>query len=157
MSVLGGLWKHQNNPACTRSASLHNVAVGHYTEEEQRKNATLSPTIPLFLQFQGRSIPSLGRQPMGLSTSISSPSALLSLLQFHCFYNSRVNPYLVWAQSRWGFPQQCPLPCSGGGSSQWRGCSGRTLATGTGHSHRCGTSWHGRSWGAVFGKKNNDL
>ena len=31
-----GLWKHQNNPAYTKtkSASLQNVEVGHYVEEE---------------------------------------------------------------------------------------------------------------------------
>ena len=35
MSELGGLWKHQNNPACTESVSLHNVEVGHYTIGEE--------------------------------------------------------------------------------------------------------------------------
>ena len=37
MSEFGGLWKHQNNPACTKTKcqteSLHNVEVGHWTEE----------------------------------------------------------------------------------------------------------------------------
>ena len=35
MSEFGGLWKHQTNPACTKSVSLRNVEVGHYTEEEE--------------------------------------------------------------------------------------------------------------------------
>ena len=31
----GGLWKHQNNSACTKSVkSLQNVDAGHYTDEE---------------------------------------------------------------------------------------------------------------------------
>ena len=37
MSEFGGLWKHQNNPACTKKCqaqSLQNVEVRHYTEEE---------------------------------------------------------------------------------------------------------------------------
>ena len=37
MSEFGGLWKHQNNPACTKkwqAQSLQNVEVRHYTEEE---------------------------------------------------------------------------------------------------------------------------
>ena len=44
MSGFGGLWKQQNNPACTitkvsdrlilQSQSLHNVEVGHHAEEE---------------------------------------------------------------------------------------------------------------------------
>ena len=32
MSEFGGLWKHQNNPACTNIVSLHNVE----EEEEGR-------------------------------------------------------------------------------------------------------------------------
>ena len=35
MPDFGGLQKQQNNPACTKSVSLHNVEVGHYTEEEE--------------------------------------------------------------------------------------------------------------------------
>ena len=35
MSEFGGLWKHQTNPACTESVSLHHVEVGHYTKEEE--------------------------------------------------------------------------------------------------------------------------
>ena len=36
MSEFGGLWKHQNNPACTKSVkSLQNVEVGHYIGEEE--------------------------------------------------------------------------------------------------------------------------
>ena len=35
MSEFGGLWKQQNNPACTESVSLHNVEVGHYTKGEE--------------------------------------------------------------------------------------------------------------------------
>ncbi len=32
MSEFGGLWKHQNNPSCTKKyQSLHHVEVGHYT------------------------------------------------------------------------------------------------------------------------------
>ena len=35
MSEFGGLWKHQNNPACTKSVkSLQNVEVGLYAKEE---------------------------------------------------------------------------------------------------------------------------
>ena len=41
---------------------------------------------------------------------MSSPSVLLPLLQFHCFYSSGVNLYLVWADSQWGCPQRYPLP-----------------------------------------------
>ena len=29
------IWKHQNNPACTKSVNLQNVEVGHYTEDEK--------------------------------------------------------------------------------------------------------------------------
>lgn len=29
MSEFGGLWKHQDNPACTKSVSLQTVEVGH--------------------------------------------------------------------------------------------------------------------------------
>ena len=39
MSEYGGLWKHQNNPACTKRVSLQNVKAEHYIsnmEEEQR-------------------------------------------------------------------------------------------------------------------------
>ena len=33
ISEFGGLWKHQNNPACTQSVkSLQNVEVGHSTD-----------------------------------------------------------------------------------------------------------------------------
>ena len=32
-SEFGGVSKHQNNPACTKSVSLHNVEAGIYTEE----------------------------------------------------------------------------------------------------------------------------
>ena len=35
MSEFGGLWKRQNNPACTANVSLHNVEVGHSTKEEK--------------------------------------------------------------------------------------------------------------------------
>ena len=35
MSEFGGLGKHQNNPVCTKSVSLQNVEVGHYTKEEE--------------------------------------------------------------------------------------------------------------------------
>ena len=35
MSEFGGLWKHQNKPACTKSVSVQNVKVGHYTKEEE--------------------------------------------------------------------------------------------------------------------------
>ena len=38
MSELGVLWKHQSNPACTRSVkSLQNVEDGHYKEEEEEE------------------------------------------------------------------------------------------------------------------------
>ena len=38
MSESGGLWKHQNNPAGTKSvSSLQNVEVGHYTAEEEEE------------------------------------------------------------------------------------------------------------------------
>lgn len=40
MSEFGGLPKHQGNPscaACTKSVSLHNVEIGHYTEEDEEK------------------------------------------------------------------------------------------------------------------------
>ena len=30
MSEYGGLWKHQNNPACTKSVGLQNVKAEHY-------------------------------------------------------------------------------------------------------------------------------
>ena len=36
MPEFGGLWKHQNNSACTDSVkSLQNVEAGHYTEERR--------------------------------------------------------------------------------------------------------------------------
>ena len=35
MSEFVGLWKQQNNPACTKSVSLHHVEVGHYTKEAE--------------------------------------------------------------------------------------------------------------------------
>ena len=34
MSQLEGPLKHQTNPACTKSVSLHHVEVGHYTKDE---------------------------------------------------------------------------------------------------------------------------
>ena len=34
MLEFGVLWKHKNNPACTKRASLHNVEVGHYRKED---------------------------------------------------------------------------------------------------------------------------
>ena len=37
MSVFDGLWKHQNYPVCTKSVSLHDVEVGHYTKEDEEK------------------------------------------------------------------------------------------------------------------------
>ena len=39
LSEFDGLWKHQNNPACTKSVSLRNFEVGRYTEEEGSKVA----------------------------------------------------------------------------------------------------------------------
>ena len=36
MSEFGGLWKQQNNPACTKTRhSLQYDEAGHYTEEEE--------------------------------------------------------------------------------------------------------------------------
>ena len=38
LSEFNGLWKHQNNPACTKNVrlpSLHNVVVRHYLEEDR--------------------------------------------------------------------------------------------------------------------------
>ena len=37
MSEFGGLWKHQTNPACTKSVSLHHAEAGHYTKEEEEE------------------------------------------------------------------------------------------------------------------------
>ena len=38
MTESGGLWKHQNNPAGTKSvSSLQNVEVGHYRAEEEEE------------------------------------------------------------------------------------------------------------------------
>ena len=37
VSGLGGLWKHQNNPACTRNVkSVQGIEAGPYTQEEER-------------------------------------------------------------------------------------------------------------------------
>ena len=33
MSEFGGLWRNQNNPACSKSVNLKNVEVGHYTKK----------------------------------------------------------------------------------------------------------------------------
>ena len=33
-----GLWKHENNPANTKSVSFQNVEVGHYIEETLQIN-----------------------------------------------------------------------------------------------------------------------
>ena len=41
MPTFGGLWKHQNNPAGTKSVSLHNAEVGHHTEEEASTTVVL--------------------------------------------------------------------------------------------------------------------
>ena len=38
MSEFGGFWKHQNNPACTKSVSCHHVEVGQYTKEEEEED-----------------------------------------------------------------------------------------------------------------------
>ena len=36
MSEFGGVWKQQNNPACTKSVkSLQNAEVGHCVEEQK--------------------------------------------------------------------------------------------------------------------------
>ena len=37
MAEFSGLWKQQNNPACTESVSLHHAEVGHYTKEEEKE------------------------------------------------------------------------------------------------------------------------
>ena len=37
MSEFCGLWKHQNNPAYTKSVSVHHVEAGHYTKEEEEE------------------------------------------------------------------------------------------------------------------------
>jgi len=37
MSEFDGLWRHQNNPVCTKSVSLQNAEVGHYTKEERKE------------------------------------------------------------------------------------------------------------------------
>ena len=37
MSEFGGLWKQQNNPACTKSVSLHHAEVGHYAKEAEEE------------------------------------------------------------------------------------------------------------------------
>ena len=38
MSEFGGLWQHQNNPACNKSVkSLQSVEAGHYKEEEEKE------------------------------------------------------------------------------------------------------------------------
>ena len=40
MSMFGGLWKHQNTPACTESVGLQNAEAGHYMEEEEDEEGT---------------------------------------------------------------------------------------------------------------------
>ena len=48
MSEVGGLWKHQNNPACTKSVkSLQNGEVGLYAKEEH------GDTLVLHSEIQG--------------------------------------------------------------------------------------------------------
>ena len=37
MSELGGLWKHQNNPAYTNTVSLHSVEEEEEEEEEESR------------------------------------------------------------------------------------------------------------------------
>ena len=37
MTEFGGLWRQQNNPACTKSVSLDYVEVVHYTQEDEVK------------------------------------------------------------------------------------------------------------------------
>ena len=38
MSEFAGLWKHQNNPACSKKCqSLQSVEVGHYAEEAEEE------------------------------------------------------------------------------------------------------------------------
>ena len=37
MWELGGLWKHRNNPACTKTVSLQSVKVRHYKEEDKEE------------------------------------------------------------------------------------------------------------------------
>ena len=45
MSEFGGLRKHQNNPACTKSVNcLQNVEVGHSTEEEAEEEEAMMYT-----------------------------------------------------------------------------------------------------------------
>ena len=42
MSDLDGLWKHEINPACTKSVSLQHVEDGHDTEEDEKMDESLS-------------------------------------------------------------------------------------------------------------------
>ena len=41
MSELGGLWKHQNNPAYTNIVSLHSVEEEEEEEEEEESRLVL--------------------------------------------------------------------------------------------------------------------
>ena len=42
MSGFGGLWKQQNNSACTKNVrSLQNAEVGHYTEDDEEQTREL--------------------------------------------------------------------------------------------------------------------
>ena len=53
MSEFGGLWIHQNNPACAESVkSLQNVEVRHYTEEVVVVSWCFTPSQPVRL-YQG--------------------------------------------------------------------------------------------------------
>ena len=55
MSEFRGLWKQQNNPACTKSASLHNAEVGHYTEKEESFHFTALLLFDLTIQLKSKS------------------------------------------------------------------------------------------------------
>ena len=49
MSELGGLWKHQNNPACTKKCQcVQSAEVGHYTEEVEEEKCLERGDSPSF-------------------------------------------------------------------------------------------------------------
>ena len=79
MSDFGGSWKHQNNPACTESVSLHTVEVGRV----QKK--TLKPS-PYLRISATNAVPSKLSFAHGLDQPetfifYSLPSQVLSMLR----------------------------------------------------------------------------
>ena len=85
MSEVGGLWKRQNNPACTKSVkSFNDVKVGHCTKVSRFGPAARKlkgfGSIPLRLSFLFKKVVVCGHCLVTLNLTVNVTLKWLSLL-----------------------------------------------------------------------------